>query len=106
MIYTREVKTDVRDFKEEQNKAHLNYSADFMEKPWVLGENMRQRRLHGDRRNSNRKPSLLFAIPAWAGDCHSPPVSSALLPTSRVTYITQGMLLEFFAAEGRKPKTF
>lgn len=33
MIYARDVKTDVRGFKEEQNEANLNCSADFTGKP-------------------------------------------------------------------------
>lgn len=91
--YTPEkLKLDVRDFKEEQNKAHLNYPADFMEKPWVLGETMRQRRLYGDRRNSNRKPSLLL-FGQETVILHQCP-----LPYYQhlVTYIIQGMLLESF----------
>ena len=48
-------------------KLHLNSSADVMENLTAWGKNQERGLYMGDRRNANRKPSLLFAIPAWAG---------------------------------------
>lgn len=87
MSYTREVKKDTRDIKEEQNEAHFNYSAYFMEKSltaWERGDCL------GDRRNPNRKPSCSWLYPFGQETHHtSLPASSPLLPTSLVTYIIQ-----------------
>lgn len=97
MIYTREVKIGNPRFQVGTKWCPFELLSGFNEKSLTAWEKKRRRRLYGGQMEPHRTLSLLFAIPVW-GDWLYFSVSSSLLPTFHVIYITQDTLLEFFAA--------